>query len=100
MNTIVHSIEKPNRAPTWENVAIPLGSSSAAPVTTPGPRSRRTLRTRVRELPETGRTDALSRLRLADESIKQSCPYPPTKLPAQASPSSLNGGDQTAGRLQ
>ena len=31
------SMEKPNCAPTWEYVAIPLGSSSAAPVTGPGP---------------------------------------------------------------
>ena len=29
--------EKPNWAPTWEYVAIPLGSSSEAPVIRPGP---------------------------------------------------------------
>src|ERR1700719_5360847 len=28
---------KPNCAPAWEYVAIPLGSSSAAPVMSPGP---------------------------------------------------------------
>ena len=28
----------PNCAPTWEYVAIPDGSSSDAPVTTPGPK--------------------------------------------------------------
>src|SRR5882762_9369331 len=35
--SIVHSMVKPNWAPTCEYVAIPLGSSSEAPVTTPGP---------------------------------------------------------------
>ena len=35
---MVQSIAKPNCAPIWEFVAIPLASSSAAPVIRPGPR--------------------------------------------------------------
>src|ERR1019366_844739 len=37
----VHVIAKPNCAPAWEYVAIPLGSSSDAPVMRPGPRTLR-----------------------------------------------------------
>src|SRR5215467_2481963 len=40
VNTIVQSIDIPNCVPTCEYVATPLGSSSAAPVTNPGPRRR------------------------------------------------------------
>lgn len=36
-NSIIHSIPRPNFAPTWEYVAISDGSSSAAPVIRPGP---------------------------------------------------------------
>ena len=35
--TTVHRIEQPNWAPACEQVAMPLGSSSAAPVIRPGP---------------------------------------------------------------
>src|SRR5512138_2377570 len=41
VNTTVHSTAKPNCAPAWEYVAMPLGSSSAAPVIRPGPSCRR-----------------------------------------------------------
>src|ERR1700733_7980418 len=34
---MVHSSPVPNCAPTWEYVAMPLGSSSEAPVIRPGP---------------------------------------------------------------
>ena len=34
---IVHSMSRPNCAPAWEYVAMPLGSSSATPVISPGP---------------------------------------------------------------
>ena len=46
LSTKVHARAKPNCAPIWLCVAIPLGSSSAAPVTRPGPsrRHRRTSR--------------------------------------------------------
>src|ERR1700719_3303568 len=37
-NSMVHSIPNPNCAPPCEYVAIPLGSSSAAPEISPGPR--------------------------------------------------------------
>src|SRR5436190_8527454 len=37
-NRVIHSMAKPNCAPTCEYVATPLGSSSAAPVIRPGPR--------------------------------------------------------------
>src|SRR6266404_6177921 len=37
-NRVIHSMSKPNCAPTCEYVATPLGSSSAAPVIRPGPR--------------------------------------------------------------
>ena len=33
-----HASRSPNSAPTWEYVPMPDGSSSAAPVTRPGPR--------------------------------------------------------------
>ena len=39
-NTL-HSIPRPNCAPACEYVAMPLGSSSAAPVMRPGPRRSR-----------------------------------------------------------
>src|SRR5450755_3770340 len=38
-NNIVHSIPNRKCAPTCEYVAMPLGSSSEAPVTIPGPNS-------------------------------------------------------------
>ena len=38
VRSAVHRREVPNRAPAIEYVAMPDGSSSAAPVTTPGPR--------------------------------------------------------------
>jgi hypothetical protein len=38
LKSIVQSIAKPNSAPTCEYAAIPLGSSSAAPVIKPGPK--------------------------------------------------------------
>jgi hypothetical protein len=38
VKTAVHKSEVPNWAPAMEYVAIPEGSSSAAPVITPGPR--------------------------------------------------------------
>src|SRR6478672_9275051 len=44
-NTL-HSIARPNCAPACEYVAMPLGSSSAAPVIRPGPRRSRNLRVR------------------------------------------------------
>jgi len=37
VRSIVHRIVNPNWAPTWEYVVMPLGSSSEAPVTMPGP---------------------------------------------------------------
>ena len=37
VNSIVHSVRKPNCAPAYAYVAIPDGSSSAAPVMSPGP---------------------------------------------------------------
>jgi hypothetical protein len=37
---VTHSMPKPNLAPACEYVAIPLGSSSEAPVMRPGPSSR------------------------------------------------------------
>src|SRR5258708_10651105 len=40
LNSIVQPSAYPNRAPTCEYVAIPLGSSSDAPVTNPGPSRR------------------------------------------------------------
>src|SRR5579862_1129921 len=39
--SMVHSIPMPNCAPTCEYVAMPLGSSSAAPVIKPGPSLQR-----------------------------------------------------------
>jgi hypothetical protein len=36
-NSAVHNMENPNCAPACEYVAMPLGSSSDAPVMTPGP---------------------------------------------------------------
>ena len=36
----VHVMENPNCAPACEYVAMPLGSSSAAPVMAPGPSAR------------------------------------------------------------
>ena len=38
VSSIVHRVPKPNCAPACEYVAIPDGSSSAAPVTSPGPK--------------------------------------------------------------
>src|SRR5437016_539527 len=38
---MVHNIPQPNWAPIWEYVPIPLGSSSEAPVTRPGPSRER-----------------------------------------------------------
>ena len=37
VNTTVHSVSRPNCAPACEYVAMPDGSSSAAPVISPGP---------------------------------------------------------------
>src|SRR3982751_4275163 len=37
VRNLVHNIPYPKAAPVCEYVAIPLGSSSAAPVTSPGP---------------------------------------------------------------
>src|SRR5262245_22410238 len=43
LNRKVHESPKPNCAPIWLCVPIPLGSSSAAPVTRPGPSRRHRL---------------------------------------------------------
>src|SRR5207344_567483 len=43
LNRNVHESPKPNCAPIWLCVPIPLGSSSAAPVTRPGPSRRHRL---------------------------------------------------------
>jgi hypothetical protein len=43
LKSIVQSMANPNSAPTCEYVAIPLGSSSAAPVIRPGPKLPRTV---------------------------------------------------------
>jgi len=40
-NITSHNIPKPNLAPAWEKVAIPDGSSSEAPVISPGPKDFR-----------------------------------------------------------
>ena len=42
----VHNSEVPNCAPTIEYVAMPEGSSSAAPAVTPGPRAEKNRRMR------------------------------------------------------
>ena len=38
-NRVIHNIPRPNFAPAWVYVAMPDGSSSAAPVITPGPKA-------------------------------------------------------------
>src|SRR5450631_1846763 len=40
VNTMAHSVSSPNCAPACEYVAMPDGSSSAAPVIRPGPSCR------------------------------------------------------------
>src|ERR671930_1284619 len=41
VNSAVHNIEKPSAAPACAYVPMPDGSSSEAPVISPGPRSRK-----------------------------------------------------------
>src|ERR1700689_2561534 len=50
VNSATHSIPKPNLAPVWAYVAMPDGSSSEAPVISPGPSARRYVRQPARDL--------------------------------------------------
>src|SRR5438093_6780868 len=69
----VHNIAKRNWAPSWEYVPIPEGSSSAAPVMSPGPRWRSTpSRPRRRNRACTRRCRLLSADRLPRPAIADS----------------------------
>src|SRR6266852_9191162 len=51
VSSAIHSVPYPYAAPATEYVEIPEGSSSAAPVISPGPKTAKDLLRRLRPLP-------------------------------------------------
>src|ERR1700733_4185787 len=95
-NKVTHNMPNPNLAPACEYVAIPLGSSSDAPVMRPGPSSRN-MRLSLDRCSRPGWCS--ESVRLVRASAPGTVAMPGTSLQRVAELRTTFGGDADAGEF-